>query len=178
MLSPEKDCSRCGLCSGRTNLVLPCGDLRSKVVFVGEAPGENEDLQGIPFVGRAGKILNDALSAAGIDRDSVMITNTVKCRPPNNRDPTHEEMAACRMFLDSELEDRELVIGLGRSAIRDLIGYEGGMKEVINKVTEMEVNGKRIRFLPAYHPMACVYRKEARTSLAETMQIVKEFMRK
>ena len=88
MILPPKDCDRCGLCNGRNNIVLPTGNLDSPVVFVGEAPGENEDLQGVPFVGRAGKILDDAMTAAGITRKDVMITNTVKCRPPNNRYPT------------------------------------------------------------------------------------------
>lgn len=176
MIAPEKDCSLCPLYSGRTNIVMPSGDLGSKVVFVGEGPGENEDLQGRPFVGRAGKILDDAFIAAGIDREKVMITNTVKCRPPNNRDPTEEEMAACRRFLYSELEGRELVVGLGKSSCRDLMGYDGGMKDVVNRIVEIEINGKRVNFLPAYHPMACIYRKEARTSLAETMEIVKRYI--
>jgi len=76
------------------------------VVFVGEAPGENEDLQGRPFVGKSGKILADAMALAGISRSDVMITNTVKCRPPSNRDPKPEEMEACRPFLESELSGR------------------------------------------------------------------------
>lgn len=173
MISPEKDCSLCGLCNGRTNIVLPCGDLSSPVVFIGEAPGENEDLQGIPFIGRAGKILDDAMAAAGIDRSDVMITNTVKCRPPNNREPTKEEMDACRGFLESELIGRRLIVGLGKSSCRDLMGYDGPMKDVVNKSVEIEIGGEKVMFLPAYHPMSCIYRKESRTSLAETMSIVK-----
>ncbi len=173
MIAPPPDCDRCGLCKGRNNIVLPSGDLSSGIVFIGEAPGENEDLQGRPFVGRAGKILDDAMKAAGISRDDVMITNTVKCRPPNNREPTAEEMAACRPFLDSELKGRKLIIGLGKSSCRDLMGYEGGMKDVVNKIVKIDIDGEEADFLPAYHPMACVYRKEARESLAETMRIVR-----
>ena len=173
MIAPPSDCDRCGLCKGRTNIVLPTGNLRSGIVFIGEAPGENEDLQGVPFVGRAGKILDDAMTTAGITRRDVMITNTVKCRPPNNRDPTSEEMEACRPFLDSELKGRKLIVGLGKSSCRDLMGYEGGMKDVVNKIVKIEVGGEQADFLPAYHPMACVYRNVARESLAETMRIVK-----
>ena len=173
MIAPPSDCDRCGLCKGRNNIVLPTGNLQSGIVFIGEAPGENEDLQGIPFVGRAGKILDDAMAAAGITRDDVMITNTVKCRPPGNRDPTSEEMEACRPFLDSELKGRKLIVGLGKSSCRDLMGYEGGMKGVVNKIVKIDIGGEQADFLPAYHPMACVYRKEARESLAETMRIVK-----
>ena len=113
------------------------------------------------------------MKAAGISRDDVMITNTVKCRPPNNREPTAEEMAACRPFLDSELKGRKLIIGLGKSSCRDLMGYEGGMKDVVNKIVKIDIDGEEADFLPAYHPMACVYRKEARESLAETMRIVR-----
>lgn len=173
MQSPPSDCDRCGLCGGRTNIVLPTGNLDSPIVFVGEAPGENEDLQGVPFVGRAGKILDDAMAAAGITRRDVMITNTVKCRPPNNRDPTHEEMETCIPFLFSELKGRKLIVGLGKSSCRDLMGYEGGMKDVVNRIVKIDVGGEKVDFLPAYHPMACIYRKEARESLAETMRIVK-----
>lgn len=173
---PEKDCRRCPLCEGRTNIVLPDGDVDSKVVFVGEAPGENEDLEGRPFVGRAGKILNGMFEEAGLDRSKVLITNTVKCRPPNNRDPTQEEMDACRPFLDSELEGRTVVIGLGKSACRDLIGFDGSMKEIANTEQTMTVNGKSIIFIPTYHPMACVYRKEARVKLLEAVKIAMRFV--
>lgn len=176
IITPEVECDRCPLCKERTNIVLPSGDLDSKVVFVGEAPGENEDLSGRPFVGRAGKILDDAFAKAGIDREAVMITNTVKCRPPNNRDPTKEEMAACRPFLDSELRSRSLIVGLGKSAVRDMMGYEGPMTDVVNKVQRITVGDTEVDFLPTYHPMACIYRKAAREELLRTMSIVKERM--
>ena len=172
-MRPEPDCRLCGLCEGRTNIVLPDGDPSTGIYLVGEAPGENEDIQGVPFVGRAGKILDDAMAAAGISRKDVMITNTVKCRPPNNRDPTPEEMGACIPYLRSELKGRKLVVGLGKSSCRDLMGYEGSMKGIVNRVVRIDVDGESIDFLPAYHPMACVYRKEARESLAETMRIVR-----
>ncbi|MFA6804352.1 MAG: uracil-DNA glycosylase, partial [Candidatus Methanomethylophilaceae archaeon] len=102
-MRPAADCSLCPLCAGRTRIVLPSGNLDSKIAFVGEAPGENEDMEGKPFVGRAGKILDEIMLNAGLKREDFMITNTVKCRPPNNRDPTDEEMRACRPFLEDEL---------------------------------------------------------------------------
>ncbi|MBE6527140.1 MAG: uracil-DNA glycosylase [Thermoplasmata archaeon] len=173
-LSPDPDCSLCGLCSGRTNIVLPSGDPSSPVLLVGEGPGENEDLKGMPFIGRAGSILDGIMAEAGLPREKVLITNTVKCRPPGNRDPTEEEMAACRRFLDSEMESRALVVGLGKSAIRDLMGYTGPMGPVVNRKTKITVNGKEVDFLPTYHPMACVYRKAARESLLEAMRMIKE----
>ncbi|MBQ1462770.1 MAG: uracil-DNA glycosylase, partial [Candidatus Methanomethylophilus sp.] len=142
--------------------------------LVGEAPGENEDQQGAPFVGRAGQILNQAMEDVGLERSRVMITNTVKCRPPNNRDPEQSEMAACRKYLESELAGRRAIIGLGKSAIRDLMGYEGPMGPVVNTRQYIEINGERILFIPTYHPMACVYRKAAREELRRTLAMVKE----
>ena len=175
-MRPEPDCSLCGLCQGRTQLVLPDGDFSSGVVFVGEAPGENEDLEGRPFVGRSGKILDGMMADAGISRSDVTITNTVKCRPPSNRDPKSEEMAACRPFLESELYDAKLVVGLGRSAVRDLLGHEGKMSDVVNILTTIRIRDRDVRFLPAYHPAATIYNKNSREELRRTMTIVKELM--
>jgi uracil-DNA glycosylase len=174
MIVPDPDCSLCGLCKGRTKIVLPSGDLQSPVVLVGEAPGENEDLSGMPFVGRAGKILDQAMTDVGLDRSKVMITNTVKCRPENNRDPEPEEMEACSRFLHSELAGRKAVIGLGRSAIKDLLGYTGPMAAVVNTRQYIRVGDEDILFIPTYHPMACVYRKAARDELRVTLRMVKE----
>ena len=176
MIRPDPDCRLCALCDGRTTMVLPDGDLTSKVVFVGEAPGENEDVQGRPFVGKSGKILENAMDAAGISRSCIMITNTVKCRPPGNRDPKAEEMVACRPFLESELSGRSLVVGLGKSAIRDLIGYDGKMSDIVNRITELEIGGTSVDFLPTYHPAACIYNKGAREALAEAMEIVRSYL--
>lgn len=174
MISPDKDCHLCDLCRKRTNLVLPTGDLGSPVVLVGEAPGENEDLQGKPFVGRAGDILNKIMEEVGLERGRVMITNTVKCRPPMNRVPMPEEMAACRPFLNSELKGRKVVVGLGKSAVKDLLGYEGPMAKVVNTRQYIDVDGEKVLFIPTYHPMACVYRKNAREDLKMTMAMIME----
>jgi len=171
-MRPESDCKLCDLCIGRTNLVLPSGNLNSGIVFVGEAPGEREDLSGKPFVGRSGKLLDSIMEEEGIDRGKVMITNTVKCRPPENRDPTKEEMAACRPFLDHELYDKKVVIGLGKSACRDLMGYEGKMSDVANIMVTIRIKDRDVNFIPTYHPAACIYSKEARGTLRETMRLI------
>ena len=175
-MRPAADCSLCPLCAGRTRIVLPSGNLDSKIAFVGEAPGENEDMEGKPFVGRAGKILDEIMLNAGLKREDFMITNTVKCRPPNNRDPTDEEMRACRPFLEDELVNCKLVVGLGKSACRDLIGYEGSMFKIANKLQIFTIGGKDILFMPTYHPAACIYGDDARRGLRETMEKVKEYM--
>jgi DNA polymerase len=171
---PEKNCSLCELCKFRTKIVMPDGNLNSYAVFVGEAPGENEDLTGRPFVGRSGKLLEKIMASEGIERKDVMITNTVKCRPPGNRDPTKEEMDACRPFLEYELSGRKVVVGLGRSACRDLIGYEGKMADIANKEMKMAVNGKEVTFIPTYHPAACIYNNDSKDELKRTMRILKE----
>lgn len=172
--SPGPGCDLCPLCATRTNIVLPSGNPESPVLLVGEGPGENEDLTGKPFVGRAGSILDRILIQAGIPREAVLITNTVKCRPPGNRDPTAEEMAACRRFLDSEMASCKVVVGLGKSAVKDLLGYSGPMADIVNTRRTVTVGGKDILFIPTYHPMACVYRKSAREELLKTMLTVKE----
>lgn len=174
MMRPEPDCGLCGLCQGRTQVVYPDGDPSSRVIFVGEGPGENEDVQGRPFVGKSGKILTDAMESAGISRSQVLITNTVKCRPPGNRDPKPEEMAACRPFLESEISGRALVVCLGRSAIRDLMGYDGKMSDIANRIVTMEFGGEEVDFLPTYHPAATIYNKDARAALRDAMVMVKE----
>jgi len=170
---PEKNCSRCALSQFRTKIVMPDGNHNSKVIFVGEAPGENEDLTGRPFVGRSGKLLEKIMTEEGIKRSDVLITNTVKCRPPGNRDPTKEEMDACRPFLDHELSGRSVIVGLGRSACRDLIGYEGKMGEIANKEMKITVNGKELTFLPTYHPAACIYNNDSKAELRRTMNIIR-----
>lgn len=176
-MRPDPDCRLCGLCEGRTQVVYPDGNPSSGVVFVGEGPGENEDIKGKPFIGKSGKILSDAMARHGFSRADVLITNTVKCRPPGNRDPTEEEMAACARFLHSEIADAKLVIGLGKSACRDLIGYNGPMAPVVNKPVMLEIDGKQIEFIPTYHPAATIYNKEARKGLDDTMALVAERLR-
>jgi len=170
---PEKNCVRCSLHQFRTKIVMPDGNVNSFVALVGEAPGENEDLTGRPFVGRSGKLLEKIMNGEGIERTDVIITNTVKCRPPGNRDPTAEEMNACRPFLEYELSSRKVVVGLGRSACRSLIGYEGKLSEIVNTEMKININGKEITFIPTYHPAACIYSNESKAELKRTMNILK-----
>jgi DNA polymerase len=116
-------CSACGLCDGRTNLVFGVGNEQAKLMLIGEGPGEQEDLQGVPFVGPAGKLLDNMLEMIDLDRTQVYIANMVKCRPPHNRDPRPDEMAACRHWLDRQiaLVDPKLIVCLGRIAAKALI---------------------------------------------------------
>ncbi len=121
-----KGCTRCGLCSGRTNVVFGVGNRNADILFIGEGPGEQEDLQGEPFVGPAGKLLDDMLSIIDLDRSSVYIANIVKCRPPHNRDPQEDEQEACIDYLRAQvaLIQPKIIVCLGRIAARRIIDPE------------------------------------------------------
>lgn len=116
-------CRACPLCEGRHNLVFGVGNEKADLMLIGEGPGEQEDLQGIPFVGPAGKLLDSMLEMIGLDRSKVYIANMVKCRPPHNRDPQGSEMIACRSWLDRQIElvSPHLIVCLGRISATALI---------------------------------------------------------
>ncbi len=172
-----EDCGKCEeLCKGRGKVVPPSGDPKSPVAFVGEAPGEQEAKQGKPFVGRAGRVLNQVLEEEGVSRDEVLVTNTVKCRPPKNREPTEEEMEACLPFLEKELKNAKLIVALGRVAARDLLGREVKLGEEVNKLQTVEIKGKKKDLVVAYHPAASFYNKKVKESLQETVKIAKKYL--
>jgi DNA polymerase len=126
-------CTRCALAAGRTNVVFGMGDPDSDLMFVGEGPGAEEDKQGLPFVGRSGKLLDQLLlDELGLTRDRVYIANVVKCRPPNNRDPLPDEIEACRPYLDAQLEHiaPKVVVTLGRFAGQLLLASKEGITKL------------------------------------------------
>jgi uracil-DNA glycosylase family 4 len=123
-------CTRCALAAGRTNVVFGMGDPTSDLLFVGEGPGAEEDKQGLPFVGRSGKLLDQLMAEElGLTRDRVYIANVVKCRPPNNRDPLPDEIAACRPYLEAQLEHiaPKVVVTLGKFAGQLLLQSKEGI---------------------------------------------------
>jgi uracil-DNA glycosylase len=146
-------CQRCGLCRGRTHAVPGEGSARARVLFVGEGPGATEDEQGRPFVGRAGQLLTKIIeSGMGLRREDVFIANIVKCRPPENRDPLPEEVAACVPFLNKQIEvlDPEVIIPLGRHSMRELAGVSE--RDTISRVRGKvyRVHGRAV--IPTFHP--------------------------
>jgi uracil-DNA glycosylase family 4 len=165
------NCRRCRLCEGRTRIVNGIGPTDAKIVFVGEAPGRDEDLAGEPFVGRAGRILDDALNDAGVSRDSVYITNLVRCRPPRNRRPKQDELAACAEHLRRELEIMSPVVvcAMGQTVARTLFGTEESMAEVAGTEMPLEMDGRRFMGIVAYHPAACLYRRANLDSFKSTV---------
>lgn len=148
-----KECTKCGLCQGRHNVVFGVGNPQAKVMFVGEGPGENEDLQGEPFVGRAGQLLDKMLAAIDLDRhDNIYIANIVKCRPPHNRDPQPEEQDACIQWLRAQtrLIRPKIIVCLGRIAAQRL--YKPDIR-ITREHGQFEQKGN-ILFMSTLHPAA------------------------
>ncbi len=145
-----KSCKKCELYKTRKNPVFGEGNADAKLMFVGEAPGKDEDIQGKPFVGRAGKLLNELLAEVGIDRDDIYIANCLKCRPPNNRDPNSEELSSCFFYLKQQISIiQPYVIGtLGRYSTYQLTNEKGALGTLRGKVFTF---GK-IKIVPLYHP--------------------------
>ena len=175
-MPPEPDCRLCRLGEGRIKIVLPSGDPNSKVVLVGEAPGAQEDVKGMPFVGRAGKILDGLMAEAGLDRDKVLITNTVKCRPPENRRPKMDEMTACRPFLQEELKGKSFILALGSSAAEDLLGKKMVMRDVCNRPVQADLGDGNVTMMVTYHPSACIYRPAAKDVLRDALKIAASYL--
>ena len=155
-------CTRCRLSETRTQVVPGVGDSSAALVFIGEAPGRDEDLKGVPFVGSAGKVLDGVLAHAGISRDRVYITNLVKCRPPGNRRPKDDEVEACARHLEAELGAirPKVVCLLGQTVAKKLLRNDSAMRALVGKEFPLSIGGREVRALVAYHPAACLYRRE------------------
>ena len=147
-----KNCKKCKLCTNRTNVVFGTGNRNAEIMFIGEGPGADEDLQGIPFVGKAGKLMDRAFEGIGIKREEVYIANIVKCRPPNNRNPEYEEADACKEYLGSQINlvKPEIIILLGSVALKNILGKEYGITSSRGKWFEKD----GIKCLPTFHPAA------------------------
>lgn len=145
------DCQRCKLCSGRTHLVFGTGNPNARLMFVGEGPGRDEDLQGEPFVGRAGQLLTDIITKGmGLRREDVYIANVIKCRPPENRNPEPDEVASCEPFLKKQIEliHPDVIIGLGKFAVQTLLQS----KVPITKLRGQWRSYHGIKLMPTFHP--------------------------
>ncbi len=160
-------CTKCDLCKTRNNSVPGKGDHSSEIIFIGEAPGRSEDNAGEPFIGVAGKKLSDALEYAGISRDSVYITNVVKCRPPKNRVPTLAEKESCRNYLESEIAliKPKVICIMGNTAYQSILGGTNITKER-GKFVKKDGN---VYFL-SVHPAAVIYNQKLLDSLKNDMK--------
>lgn len=158
-----ESCRRCPLCDGRTQTVFGVGNPHARVMFIGEAPGKNEDLQGEPFVGAAGHYLNELLGCAGLRREDVFIVNVLKCRPPGNRDPRPEEIQTCTPFLREQTRtiDPEVLVTLGKFSTQFVLKTQVGITRLHGRVQRA---GKFLVF-PIFHPAAALYDGAKREAL-------------
>jgi uracil-DNA glycosylase family 4 len=152
-------CTRCRLAQGRTQVVFGAGNPRAELMFVGEAPGFHEDKQGLPFVGQAGKLLEKLLAGIGLSRQDVYIVNTLKCRPPGNRDPQPDEIEACEshLFRQIELIEPTVVATLGNFATKLLSGRPLGITRVHGQEQTTTLGSREVVLYPLYHPAAALY---------------------
>ena len=164
-------CTRCRLCERRTTIVFGEGNPRADIMFVGEAPGAEEDRTGRPFVGQAGQLLDEMIRAPGLERSQVYIGNVVKCRPPGNRDPEEEEMAACSAFLDRQIEliSPRVIVALGRVAARRLTGSTKPMGALRGRWTSY----RGTPLLPVFHPAYLLRNALAKRSTWEDLKQVR-----
>ena len=152
------DCTRCALSNSRTQVVFGAGNADADLMFVGEAPGAEEDRQGIPFVGRSGAFLTRSLEENGIARDDVFIANTLKCRPPDNRDPLASEIETCQPWLFEQIEliEPRVVATLGNFATRLLSGESTGISQLHGKPVVRRLGNRWVRLFPMFHPAAAL----------------------
>jgi len=162
------DCHRCGLGDTRTCLVFGVGRPDAEALFIGEAPGRNEDLEGEPFVGAAGKLLDELLGSAGLTRADVYIANILKCRPPGNRDPEPNEIETCTPFLEEQIRliDPEVIVTLGKFATQYILETTVGITQLRGR--RHEVDGRAV--LPIFHPAAALYDQTKRQVLFDDFQ--------
>lgn len=162
------DCRRCGLNAGRTRIVFGTGDPDARLVFVGEGPGYEEDRQGEPFVGAAGRLLTKIIEAMGLTRDRVYICNVVKCRPPGNRNPLPDEMDRCRPFLKRQIKSirPRVICALGSVAAHALLGTEAPISRLRGRFHDWE----GIPLMPTYHPAYLLRNPEKKREVWEDMK--------
>ena len=154
-----RGCVRCPLHQTRTQVVFGSGNADAELMFIGEAPGANEDKLGLPFVGQAGKLLDKLLAEIGLDRDDVFICNVLKCRPPGNRDPQPNEIDSCRSYLERQVEliEPSLICSLGNFSTKLLRADTTGISRLHGQVEERRLGPRNIRLYPLYHPAAALY---------------------
>lgn len=168
-------CRRCPLCDGRTQTVFGVGNPEARVLIVGEAPGKNEDLQGEPFVGAAGKYLNELLAIAGLSREDVYIANVLKCRPPSNRDPRPEEIQACTPFLREQTRtiNPEYIVTLGNFSTKFILKTDVGITRLHGTLQR----AGRFKVFPIFHPAAALYDSKKREALENDFATLGELLR-
>ena len=165
-----KECKKCKLCQNRNNVVFGTGNRQASLMFIGEGPGADEDLQGTPFVGKAGKLMNMAFEAIGLKREEVYMANIVKCRPPGNRNPQDDEANACLDYLRNQviLVKPKIIVLLGSVALKNILGKEYGITASRGKWIER----KGILYMPTWHPAALLRDESKKIDFIRDLQEV------
>lgn len=168
------ECKKCRLCTNRTNIVFGQGNKKARLMFIGEGPGEDEDKQGIPFVGKAGQLMNNAFQALEINREDVYIANIVKCRPPSNRVPEDDEVQTCLNYLRNQviLIKPKIIVLLGSTALKNILGKEYGITAV--RGNWMEKNG--IKYMPTWHPAALLRDENKKIEFWQDLKEAKKYI--
>ncbi|WP_440763697.1 uracil-DNA glycosylase [Natronorubrum sp. DTA7] len=167
------ECSRCpALVESRSRIVNGTGPEDADVLFVGEGPGAQEDSEGEPFVGRSGSVLDDGLRSVGLIREDVRITNCVRCRPPENRDPTTEELENCRGYLEREIDllDPEIIVTLGKVPSEHLLGRSVAVTKEAGSIEEVRIEGTPRRVLLCVHPAATLYDRSQEDTFTDALE--------
>ena len=169
-----KQCRKCKLSKTRRNVVFGVGSKETNLMFIGEGPGADEDMQGIPFVGKAGKLMNMAFEIVGLDRNKVYIANIVKCRPPSNRNPQDDEAMACLNYLRNQviLVKPKIIVLLGSVALKNILGKEYGITASRGKWIEK----KGILYMPTWHPAALLRDETKKIDFIKDLKSVMERM--
>ena len=165
------NCKKCRLCENRRNIVFGEGNKEAEVMFIGEGPGADEDIQGLPFVGKAGQLMNKAFEGLEIDRSKVYIANIVKCRPPSNRVPTDEEARACLNYLRNQvvLIKPKIIVLLGSTALKNILGKDYSITSARGKWIEK----KGIIYMPTWHPAALLRDESKKIEFWKDLKLVK-----
>jgi DNA polymerase len=175
-------CTKCAFWKERSNVVFGSGNPSARIMLVGEAPGFNEDKRGVPFCGKAGEVLDRLLLSIGMDRKDIYITNVIKCRPPNNRDPLEEEIENCSGYLERQISAIQpgIICCLGRHALKDIlkrfsIQEEGSISRLHGKVFEKSEDiFNMVRIVALYHPAVAVYNPGQFNLLQKDFSVLKE----
>ena len=167
-----KGCNKCKLCSGRKNIVFGVGNKNAEIMFIGEGPGADEDIQGEPFVGKAGQLMDKAFEALEIKREEVYIANIVKCRPPQNRNPELDEAKACMDYLRNQvlLVKPKILVLLGSVALKNILGEEYGITNSRGRWIEK----KGIWYMPTFHPAALLRDESKKIDFWKDLKLIKE----
>lgn len=167
-------CAKCDLAATRNNLVFGVGNPHANVMFIGEAPGKNEDLKGEPFVGAAGKLLNEMLERVGISRDDIYIANICKCRPPKNRNPRTDEIEACTPWLHEQVASVHptVIVTLGNFATRFVLNTTEGITGLRGRVHA----AGPLRVIPMFHPAAAIYDRSKVDAIAADFDLLKSLL--